>query len=72
MLQRVALGKPSTSAGAMLPILEPGKSSHSRRSPSLSQRCLFPAPLTGTLELAVNGLVEQAAAVLEGVGTASD
>ena len=73
MLQRVALGKPSSSAGAMLPDLG------AREILTLAPLAivvfsvgLFPAPLTETLELAVSGLVEQAAAALEGVGTASD
>ena len=73
MLQRVALGQPSTPAGSMLPDLG------AREILTLAPLVvvvfavgLFPAPLTETLELTVNGLVEQATAVLEAVGTPSD
>ena len=73
MLQRVALGKPSTPAGAMLPDLG------AREILTLAPLVivvfavgLFPAAITEALELTVNGLVEQATAVAEATGSISD
>lgn len=73
MLQRVALGRPSSPTGAALPDLG------AREILTLAPLVivvflvgLYPAAVTEMLDSTVNGLVEQTTVALEAIGSASD